>query len=65
MALARILLQAGHPAGVAARECGYSEYSTFYRSYCRVFGQNPAAPLPPDDGGPGPTSALAPDPLAL
>lgn len=63
MALARILLRAGHPAGVVARECGYSEYSTFYRNYCRVYGQNPAAlPDPPADSPAPPPAVLAPAP---
>lgn len=64
MALARVLLRAGHPAGVVARECGFTEYSTFYRSYCRVYGQNPAAPVP-EQKGEQPPPTLAPDPLAL
>lgn len=63
MALARMLLRAGHPAGVVAGECGYSEYSTFYRNYCRVYGQNPAAPM---DAATAelPAPDLAPDPMA-
>lgn len=65
MALARLLLRAGHPAGVVAGECGYSEYSTFYRNYCRVYGQNPAAPMDTADAPPPPAPALAPDPMAL
>lgn len=64
MALARVLLQAGHPAGIVARECGYNEYSTFYRCYCRVYGQGPGTPLADDDGGAAAVSPLAPDPLA-
>lgn len=63
MALARILLQAGHPAGVVARECGYADYSTFYRGYCKVFGKPPTQPLG-DGTEPSPT-VLAPAPEAL
>lgn len=63
MALARILLQAGHPLGVAARECGYSDYSTFYRCYRKVFGQSPSEPL--GDGTEPAPSVLAPAPDAL
>lgn len=63
MALARILLQAGHPIGVAARECGYTDYSTFYRGYRKVFGQSPSEPL--DSGSPAAAPTLAPDPAAL
>ncbi len=61
MALARILLQAGHPLGVTARECGYADYSTFYRSYRKVFGQRPSEPLE----SAAPATNLAPDPEAL
>lgn len=61
MALARILLQAGHPVGVAARECGYADYSTFYRSYRKVFGQSPSEPME----SAAPATGLAPDPGAL
>lgn len=64
MALARVLLRAGHPAGVVARECGYNEYSTFFRCYRRVYGQNPTDPVPEQAGEPAP-SALAPAPEAL
>lgn len=64
MALARVLLRAGHPAGVVAGECGYTEYSTFYRNYCRVYGRTPGEPIDiQEDEVPAP--ALAPDPLAL
>lgn len=62
MALARILLQAGHPIGVAARECGYTDYSTFYRCYRKVFGQSPSEPM---ETAPAAATALAPDPAAL
>lgn len=61
MALARILLQAGHPVGVAARECGYTEYSTFYRGYRKVFGQSPSEPPQSTSH----STVLAPDPEAL
>lgn len=64
MALARILLKSGHPAGVAARECGFSDYSTFYRSYRKIYGQSPTDPV---DGErePALTTSLAPTPEAL
>lgn len=62
MALARILLRSGHPAGVVARECGFADYSTFYRSYCKVFGQSPAAPIVPEESPR--LTALAPTPEA-
>lgn len=62
MALARVLLQSGHPVGVTARECGFSDYSTFYRCYRKVYGQNPSEPLQAD--APAGTS-LAPSPEDL
>ena len=63
IALAQILLQAGHPIGVVARECGYSDYSTFYRAYRKVYGHSPSTPGPaaPETA----PVALAPDPQAL
>ena len=62
MALARVLLQSGHPVGVTARECGYGDYSTFYRCYRKVYGRNPSEPLQTD--APADT-ALAPSPEDL
>ena len=38
---ARELIQRGEPAAVAAVACGFSEYSTFYRSYKAHFGHSP------------------------
>ena len=65
MALARIFLHSGHPAGVVARECGFSDYSTFYRSYKKIYGQSPSAPQAADEDNEPPTTALAPTPDAL
>ena len=64
MALARIFLHSGHPAGVVARECGFADYSTFYRSYRKIYGQNPTDPVAADQEQPI-TTALAPTPEAL
>ncbi len=34
-------IQAGEPAMLVAEECGYTEYSTFYRAYVKRFGESP------------------------
>ena len=63
MALAQILLQAGHPIGVVARECGFSEYSTFYRAYRKVYGRSPS--VAPDTAPDTAPTVLGPDLQAL
>lgn len=62
MALARIFLRAGHPAAVAARECGFGDYSTFYRGYQKIYGQSPSDPIKAEDA---PATALAAAPEDL
>lgn len=44
---ARELIQNGTSPGKAAAEYGYSDYSTFYRSYLRQFGRSPQADYTP------------------
>lgn len=41
LSIAKGLIQAGHPATVAALQSGFPEYSTFYRNYKKVFGYSP------------------------
>lgn len=63
MALARIFLRAGHPAAVVARECGFGDYSTFYRGYQKIYGTSPSDPIE-TEGAPAPTVlAAAPEDL--
>lgn len=63
MALARIFLRAGHPAAVVARECGFGDYTTFYRGYRKIYGQSPSDPIHVKDA-PAPTVlAAAPEDL--
>lgn len=38
---ARRLIQSGIPAGKAAQQCGFGEYSAFYRAYRKRFGHSP------------------------
>lgn len=38
---ARRMIRAGKPAALAADTCGFGDYSAFYRSYCKVFGESP------------------------
>ena len=40
--LARQLLQEGHSATEACMQCGFQDYSTFYRAYCNEFGISPS-----------------------
>lgn len=40
---ARELMQAGTPPGIASNECGYQDYSAFYRAYKKQFGHSPQA----------------------
>lgn len=35
------LIRSGVPAGKAAADCGFSDYSTFYRAFRRTFGASP------------------------
>lgn len=47
--LARTLLSQGLPPSAAACQCGFGDYSTFYRSYHRLTGQAPSrTPVRPD-----------------
>ena len=39
---ARALIQNGKPALAAASECGFADYSSFYRQYKQQFGTSPA-----------------------
>lgn len=43
MMTARARLQNGESAAVVADECGYSDYSVFYRAYTKYFGVSPKA----------------------
>lgn len=38
---ARRMIRAGKPAALAADTCGFGDYSAFYRSYCKTFGESP------------------------
>ena len=38
---ARAAIRAGTPAAIAARDVGYSDYSSFYRQYRKRFGCTP------------------------
>lgn len=44
---ARAMLQRGETAARAALECGFSDYSAFYRAYRKRFGHSPAADRAP------------------
>ena len=46
--LARNHLQKGFPAGDVCLQCGFSNYSTFYRAYMRTFGVAPSGDIGPD-----------------
>ena len=41
--LSRTLLQEGHQANIVASECGFSDYSSFYRQFKQRFGISPLA----------------------
>lgn len=41
LAAARVMLSNGIPAGQAALQCGFGEYSSFYRAYVKRFGTSP------------------------
>ena len=51
--LAKSLLLQGVPAGEAARQSGFSEYTAFYRAYKKQFGISPRSDLhgAPDQNG--------------
>ena len=38
---ARRMIKAGKSAALAADACGFGDYSSFYRRYCRTFGESP------------------------
>lgn len=39
---AHALIQSGVEPKKAAEECGFEDYSTFYRSYCKIIGHSPS-----------------------
>lgn len=39
--IARTKIRSGEPATVVANECGYTDYTTFYRAYVKQFGKSP------------------------
>lgn len=44
--MARSLLQKGNSATAVSLQCGFSDYSSFYRAYCKVFGAPPSSVAP-------------------
>ena len=54
MAHVRLLLSSGMPAAQAAVRVGYTDYTTFYRTYVRSFGHPPSA----DSGASEPDTLL-------
>ena len=44
--MARTLLQKGNPATLVSLQCGFGDYSSFYRAYCKVFGAPPSSVAP-------------------
>lgn len=44
--LAQELLMKGEPATSCYLDCGFNDYSSFYRSYLKVFGHPPTTPKP-------------------
>ena len=38
---AKVMLSGGSPANIAALQCGFNDYSSFYRAYIKRFGNSP------------------------
>ena len=41
MMYARALIQQGTAPGVAAVSCGYKNYASFYKMFCKIVGKTP------------------------
>ena len=42
LAAARVMLSNGTPAGETALQCGFGDYSSFYRAYVKRYGESPS-----------------------